>query len=531
MTPAHPYERLRLAPLARINLALLAVLAAALSALLWPQWRHNPELSHGLFMPLIFLLLLHESRTAGPARFLPARGTTAIALAGLLAAGLAALAAGGLFTAALDWSHALVGFTLAFALVLILLAGLLVFASEPVRLVPFNWISFTAIFLWLLCAPIPPGTYMRLTLGLQMWVTRSVLTTLHLFGVAAIRNGNLIELARTTVGVEEACSGVRSLISCVFAGFFFSAALVRRQWARVFVIALAAPLALAMNFLRSLTLTLLANHGVDISKTWHDATGYAILGVTALMLGGLALLLARGENASAPPPATPSSRAPWTLQLWLAAGLMLAVGLVILFAANTRRAPAAAPVPDLAAMLPTQADGWEVQTTNDLYRFADTLQTNHLVQRTYLKHAPDGSLLQVTIYIAYWAPGQAPVSLVASHTPDACWPGAGWLPEPTADSRTRLLVAGRGLPESEFRFFRGDAYPQRVWFWHLYDGRPIAYQSPYSPRELLRLAWKYGFGREGAQFFVRISSNGEWAAFADEPLLRGVFNQLQPYGL
>ena len=163
MTPASvnptPFDRMRLSPLAQINLALLAALAAAFSVLLLPHWRHNPELSHGLFMPLIFLLLLHESRAAGPARFLPARGATTVALAGLLAAGLAALAIGGLFTAALDWSHALVGFTLAGALVLVLLAGLLAFASEPVRLVPFNWISFTAIFLWLLCAPIPPGTY------------------------------------------------------------------------------------------------------------------------------------------------------------------------------------------------------------------------------------------------------------------------------------------------------------------------------------------------------------------------------------
>src|SRR5271170_7145552 len=98
MNPASPSLRLSLSPLARINLVLLAVLATAFSALLWPQWRHNPELSHGLFMPLIFLLLLHESRTAGAARFLPARGGTKVALAGLLAAGLAALATGGLFT-------------------------------------------------------------------------------------------------------------------------------------------------------------------------------------------------------------------------------------------------------------------------------------------------------------------------------------------------------------------------------------------------------------------------------------------------
>jgi exosortase len=531
MKTASLSPRLSLSPLARINLVLLAVLAAAFSALLWPQWRHNPELSHGLFMPLIFLLLLHESRTAGPARFLPARGTTTVALAGLLAAGLAALATGGLFTAALDWSHALVGFMLAFALVLMLLAGWLVFASEPVRLVPFNWITFTAIFLWLLCAPIPPGTYMRLTLGLQLWVTRSVLATLHLFGIAAIRNGNLIELAGSTVGVEEACSGVRSLISCVFAGFFFSAALVRRPWSRVVVIALAAPLALAMNFSRSLMLTLLANRGVDISHTWHDATGYAVLGVTALLLGGLAWLLARGEKTEPLASSAPVARARPSLQPWLAAGLALAVALVILFVANTRRTPPAAPAPDLAAMVPAQADGWKVQTTNDLYRFADTLQTDHLIQRIYSKRAPDGSLQQVIIYIAYWSAGQASVSLVASHTPDACWPGAGWVAEPTMDARLNLIVAGRVLPAAEFRIFNGDVYPQHVWFWHLYDGRSIAYEDPHSPRELLRLAWHYGFGHKGEQFFVRLSSNCDWAAFADDPLFRDVFNHLQPYGL
>jgi exosortase len=531
MKPASPSPRRSLSPLARINLALLAVLVAAFSLLLWPQWRHNPELSHGLFMPLIFLLLLHESRTAGPARFLPARGVTAVALAGLLAAGLATLATGGLFTAALDWSHALVGFMLALALVLLLLAGWLAFAGESVRLVPFNWISFTAIFLWLLCAPIPPGTYMRLTFSLQLEVTRSVLATLHLLGIAAIRDGNLIELASTTVGVEEACSGVRSLISCVFAGFFFSAALVRRPWSRIVLIALAAPLALAMNFFRSLTLTLLANQGVDISHTWHDATGYAVLGVTALLLGGLAWCLARGEKTKLPASSAPVAHTPRTLQPCLTAGLALAVALVILFVANTRRTPPAAPAPDLAAMIPIRADGWKVETTDDLYRFADILQTDHLFQRTYTRPAPDGSLQQVIIYIAYWSAGQAPVSLVASHTPDACWPGGGWRSEPTRDVRLNLVVAGRVLPAAEFRIFSNAVYRQHVWFWHLYDGRSITYEDPHSPRELLRLAWHYGFGHKGEQFFVRISSNCDWAAFADDPLFREVFSRLQPHGL
>ena len=47
---------------ARLNLLLLGLGTAALAWLLWPEWRHNPDLSHGLFMPLVFLLLLHEAR-------------------------------------------------------------------------------------------------------------------------------------------------------------------------------------------------------------------------------------------------------------------------------------------------------------------------------------------------------------------------------------------------------------------------------------------------------------------------------------
>ena len=33
--------------LAQLNLAALAAGGAALSVQLWPEWRHNPDLSHG----------------------------------------------------------------------------------------------------------------------------------------------------------------------------------------------------------------------------------------------------------------------------------------------------------------------------------------------------------------------------------------------------------------------------------------------------------------------------------------------------
>lgn len=526
-----PHALARLPLLARLNLAALALALVALALRLWPEWRHNPDLSHGLFMPVVFLLLLHEARTSGTPRYLRAGAATRGAFGALLLGGLLALSAAGLYAASVDWSHALVNFMLTVSFALVLGAALLTYASESVRFVGFNWSALVAVFLWLLSAPIPPGTYTRLTLGLQLWVSEGVLRTLHLLGIAAIRHGNIIHMANTTVGVEEACSGIRSLISCVFAGFFFSATLVRRPWARALIIGLAAPIALGMNFLRSLTLTLLSNHGVDISGAWHDVTGLAVLGVTAALLGGLALLLERGPKpaAAAPPPAATPGRAAG-LQIALGSGLALAAGLVAFFVANTRPAVRHdAPVPDLMALLPASPAGWQV-ATSDLYEFAGTLQTDHLAQRRYTRLTPAGPL-ELTIYVAYWRAGQAPVSLVASHTPDACWPGAGWTALPTPEQRTQLVAEGRALAPAEYRFFKTAETPQHVWFWHLYDGRPISYRDPYSPAELLRIAWRFGFRHDGDQLFVRVSSNRPWAEFGGEPVLAEFFARTRALGL
>jgi exosortase/archaeosortase family protein len=373
-----------------------------------------------------------------------------------------------------------------------------------------------------------------LTLTLQLWVSECVLQALHVLGIAAIRHGNIIELANATVGVEEACSGVRSLISCVFAGLFFSATLVRRPWARFLIIALSAPLALVMNFVRSLTLTLLANAGVDIAGAWHDLTGFAVLAVTAVLLGGLAFALARAKDDAAPAPPEPARvpRAPRGQLTLLTSALGLAAALVFLSVANTRPSVHRdSPVPDLNAILPTAAPGWQVSTNHDLYQFRDTLQTEHLAQRTYRRPNPNGSFTEVIVYIAYWRAGQAPVSLVASHTPDACWPGSGWTAQHVDTPRVRLETDRRTLPDAEYRLFSFGEFPQHVWFWHLYDGRPIAFRDPYSAVALLRIAWEYGFRHDGDQLFVRVSSNRPWVEIADDPFIREFFHNTQPLGL
>ena len=523
----------------RAVVALAGLLAAAFCIHLWPEWLHNPDLSHGLFAPVLFLLLLHESRRNGPARYLTESRGLGFLRGGLLVVGVGLAAIAGLYAMAIDWSHALVGMTLALALSALLLAALLWLSGSRVRALPLNWTTLVAVGFWPLCAPIPPGTYSRLTVQLQLWVTDIVLNSLHLLGIAASKSGNIILLAHTSVGVEEACSGVRSLLSCVVAAVFFSAALVRRPWERVLLIALAPPLAFGMNIVRSLGLTLMANAGVDIGGKWHDLTGFAVLGVTALILGGLALLLEKPSPVSWPIGCDTRLRAPGiapTARPW---GLLSAYGLsvaLIGFAVLKTHGPAqpSAPAPDLEAILPVAPAGWDIVHTENLFRFSPVLETEHLVQRTYVRRSdarPGGEPLQITVYLAYWAPGQVPVSLVAAHTPEACWPSGGWTVQPVTAAERPFLAAGRSLPAPEYRAFTHNGFLQNVWYWHLYDGRSIAQTDPRSAVMLLKLAWRYGFRTAGEQMFVRISSNRPWMEIHDDPLVTGILAHLQPHGL
>jgi len=533
--------------LLQLSLLLLACVLGANAVMLWPHWRENPDLSHGFFVPILFFLLLREGMQHPKPRYLRSHWLKSAAIVGLLAGGFLTAGAGGLYSAAVGWNHSLVAFTITGGLVLILLAGLLVFSDAKLRLVPFSWPILVGIGLWLLCAPIPPGTYSRLLVALQLMVTHNVMTALHWLGIIATQRGNVIELATTQVGIEEACSGIRSLISCVFAGFFFSASLVRQTWARCLIIGLAAPIAIVMNFLRSLALTLMANAEIEIEGTVHDVTGFAVLGITAGILSLLAILLDKptadevAADGAAPAPSAPSPALTAasrfrpsfnSLSLVLGLGLTCLLGLV--FVILTRPTQLDDEQPDLLQMLPDRAEGWQVNANPNLYQFSGVLQTGNLAERTYRKKTEDGRMLQLTVYLAYWEPGSTSVSQVAMHTPDACWPGGGWtlVEDGKTPPRESLPFAGsQMLPTAESRHFTNGGYPQYVWFWHLYDGRPVAYEDPRSAVRLLKQAWQHGLSRNGSQCFIRVSSNYPWETLKDEPLLNEVFENLRTLGL
>jgi exosortase len=522
-------------------------------------------LAHGRLVPVLFAILIFESRRDPRPRFLRPAASNGWIAGALALGGLALIAGGGLYAAVLDWSHALVEALLAAGVTALLAAGWIGFADARVRWVPFNWSAGVGIALWPLAAPIPPGTYSRLAGALQQAVTGGVLQILQACGIAAYREGNVIELARATVGVSEACSGVRGLIACLATGLFLSGALLTRPRDRIIVVGLAPVLALSMNFIRSLLLTLVANAGVNIEGEWHDATGYTLIGVTSLMLAALAWKLQAGSavhpgrssaSAARPPgsaapsspvaPASPIAAAALTpgpapspeghptkvrsLGV-LTAALTAAGALGVVFGLATHPfGPAAGGTPNVKSLLPPPPAGWSFRDESDLSTWSGVLKTDVLALRTYLRPTAGGGD-QITLYLAYWRPGQAPVSLVSSHTPDACWPGVGWEATPLSPRRQALAVGGRSLAPAECRLFRNGPYRQYVWYWHLYGGQAIQEEDPYTLRHLLHLAWTYGYRHDGDQWFVRVSSNHPWSEVAGDQTVVNFFQGLRPFGL
>lgn len=145
-------------------------------------------------------------------------------------------------------------------------------------------------FIWIMSAPLLSVVENRISLFLLARVTEIVFGIFDFLGFAMVREGNILVLPKGQVGVEDACSGIRSMTACLFAGSFLGAVFLRSFLKKCLLIIAALCLAFFTNILRSLFLTGWAYaYGSDaIEGLVHDVAGYAVLGLTCI---GLLILL------------------------------------------------------------------------------------------------------------------------------------------------------------------------------------------------------------------------------------------------
>ena len=133
--------------------------------------------------------------------------------------------------------------------------------------------------------------------GLMRTVAAVATEAITLFGVPAQLEGNLIRVGTGLVGVNEACSGVRSLQTSLMIGLLFGE-LKRLSIAKRVVLVLGAlAIAVIANFARAFFLVwVAATESVSAVERWHDFAGYTIVAVVFIGSLALAALLARRRS-------------------------------------------------------------------------------------------------------------------------------------------------------------------------------------------------------------------------------------------
>jgi len=131
----------------------------------------------------------------------------------------------------------------------------------------------------LLSTMVPPPAliYNAAAAPLQLFASGVATDLAQRVGVSIYRDGNIIHLATTSLGVAEACSGLRSLSALMVAALLLGFLEQASFWGRVSVFILSIPLAIAINVFRVTGTAVLADYRPELALGYyHSFSGWLV---------------------------------------------------------------------------------------------------------------------------------------------------------------------------------------------------------------------------------------------------------------
>jgi exosortase len=272
-------------PLAWIKVAVIVGLAGALYAAIIPDlasdWWTEEASSYGMLVPPIALYIAYQRRQVTFA--VPAQPD----LRGL---GLLSVACFVFLLGQLSAEFFLARISL------VLLLGGIAWTFWGFR--RFRTLVFPLVLLGTM-VPLPAIVFNTLAAPLQLFASRIATDLAQMFGVSIYRDGNVIHLATTSLGVAEACSGLNSLSSLVVASLLLGFLEDATVLGRILLVVLSVPLAIGVNVLRVAGTAVLADYQPEFAMGfYHSFSGWLIFVVGFGMLWLLGKLLFRWTRAN-----------------------------------------------------------------------------------------------------------------------------------------------------------------------------------------------------------------------------------------
>lgn len=336
---------------------------------------------------------------------------------------------------------------------------------------------------FLVAVPWPSLLEGPLIQGLTRLDTSATTELLGWMGIPAMPHGNVIEVATGMVGIDEACSGIRSfqatLMISLFLGEFYRLSVPRR----VVLCFTGFALSFLFNLARmSLLVWVAADKGINAIASWHDPAGVTILVgcFFGLWWMGVALkgarLKAKGEmKKREAEDGKPESRGRKTenslsilnpqsstvrklavaLTLWI---VLTEVSVEGWYRWHEARVPRAA----------QWTIGWP--TNNPTFKETPlAARTRQILRYDEGRSAgwSEGDLTWQAVFLR-WKPGRTAIHLAENHTPNICMTAAGYKLDLIA-SQEWIEVDGVRLPFSVNQV--GNGTPPFYVFYCLWDDR------------------------------------------------------------
>jgi len=439
----------------------LGVLAVLSLWLFWPtvvhlvgQWWHDPNFSHGFFVPLFSAFVVWQERDR-LARILPQPSWSGPIV---LLAGLGVLIVGRLGAELF----------LARISLLVVLAGALILF--------FGWNLFRAVlFPWaflLLMIPIPTIVFNQITFPLQLLASQVASTVLPWLGVPVLREGNVINLAAMPLEVAEACSGIRSLMSLLTLAIIYGYLMEKRPWVRWLLALASVPITVVANDVRIIGTGLLVEYWDPKAAEgyFHASWGWIIFVVSLIMLYALhrlvRLLFPETGDHSIPcaPAATtvfPGIRGSTTS--FILATLLVGAAAVFLHAQESSEI-----FPPRLAMkqFPAQLGDWAGTDFPIDEKVLVKLGPGDFLSRMYQNSR---KTQDIDLFVAYFRSQRTGDTI---HSPQNCYPGSGWTP--VENQRITLTIPGHvPFPANRYLIAKGDSR-QLVLYWYWAHDRGVA---------------------------------------------------------
>lgn len=377
----------------------------------WVGPAQDPDFQHGIVVPFFALYVLWSERTKLKSVALEQSWTgLPVVLLGLFVLVVGRLGAE-IFLSRVSF--------------VILLAGLiLLFAGRAFfRAVLFPW---AVLFLMI---PPPKLLLLKIAFPLQLFASQLATAMLRVAGVVVNLQGNVIQLVSGQLFVEEACDGLRSLVTLVTLAVIYGYLMERRVRVRVALVFLAIPIAVFANGIRIFgTGVLMQRHPEMAQGFYHTFQGLVIFIVALLAFFACHRVIeffwsddgpaSTGDAVVVAPLTRHRALKPTPVYLLILAIVMVATAVALQFRSKTETFP---PRESLNS-LPLQMADWQGIEGGLDEKTLKVLGHPEYVYRAYSKaNEPQAEVELLIVYFASQREGQT------IHVPDRCLPGNGWI--------------------------------------------------------------------------------------------------------